>query len=187
MELYCRYYSNTHLSPPKNSTNLKANPSPASRRRSKYSGQSIRAIPIRILTVGKKRSQGIQLIVEEYKEKLKYYCGVEDVLIKSNPKTTSDMKAQIEAEDAAMMQHIKPEDWVVMLHENGREINSEQMADLLGDAGKTGSSCLTFCIGGPYGHGPLVRERADAAIRLSSLVLNHQVALVVLVEQLYSY
>ena len=47
-----------------------------------------RAIPIRILTVGKKRSQGTQLLVEEYKEKLKYYCSIEDILTRSNPKNT---------------------------------------------------------------------------------------------------
>ncbi|KAF8697326.1 hypothetical protein HU200_035919 [Digitaria exilis] len=61
----------------------------------------------------------------------------------------------------------------------------EQIADLIGDADNTGSSRLTLCIGGPYGLGVQVREHADATIRLSSLVLNHQVALIVLTEQLY--
>ncbi|CAL5025559.1 unnamed protein product [Urochloa decumbens] len=133
-------------------------PSPLGRR-SKYSGQSVRAMPMRLLTVGKKRSRGTQLLVEEYKEKLGYYCDFEDTLIRSNPKLTSDVKVQVEAEDAAMIQQLKPDDF--------------------------GSSRLTFCIGGPYGLGVQVRKRADATIRLSSLVLNHQVALVVLMEQLY--
>ncbi|RLM65458.1 hypothetical protein C2845_PM16G19360 [Panicum miliaceum] len=145
-----------------------------------------RAMPMRLLTVGKKRSRGTQLLVEEYKEKLGYYCDFEDTLIRSNPKLTSDVKVQVEAEDAAMMQQLKPEDFVVVLDENGKDVISEQIADLIGDAGNTGSSRLTFCIGGPYGLGVQVRQRADATIRLSSLVLNHQVALIVLMEQLYS-
>ncbi|KAF8389446.1 hypothetical protein HHK36_026141 [Tetracentron sinense] len=74
---------------------------------------------------------------------------------------------------------------VVMLDEHGLDIGSEQMADLVGDAGNTGSSRLSFCIGGPYGHGRQLRERANVTIRLSSMVLNHQIALVVLLEQLY--
>uniref|UniRef100_A0A0E0H5P7 Plastid lipid-associated protein/fibrillin conserved domain-containing protein n=1 Tax=Oryza nivara TaxID=4536 RepID=A0A0E0H5P7_ORYNI len=126
-----------------------------------------RAMPMRVLTVGKKRSRGAQLIVEEYKEKLGYYCDIEDTLIKSNPKLTSDVKVQVEAEDMAMMLQLKPEDFVVVLDENGKDVTSEQVADLVGDAGNT------------------VRERADATIRLSSMVLNHQVALIVLMEQLY--
>jgi 23S rRNA (pseudouridine1915-N3)-methyltransferase len=43
---------------------------------------------MRVLTVGKKRSQGTQLLVDEYKEKLRHYCDVEDTLIRSNPKLT---------------------------------------------------------------------------------------------------
>ncbi|URD84763.1 Core-2/I-Branching enzyme [Musa troglodytarum] len=128
----------------------------------------IRAIPIRILTVGKRRSPGAQLLVEEYMEKL------------------SNVKAQIDAEDMVIMQQIRHEDWVVVLDEHGLDVRSEQLADLLGDAGRTGSTRLAFCIGGPYGHGPQLRNRADVTIRLSSMVLNHQIALIVLLEQLYS-
>ncbi|MCL7034137.1 hypothetical protein MKW94_028039 [Papaver nudicaule] len=162
-----------------------SSPSSPPPRQSKYSGQAVRALPIRILTVGRKRSQGVQLLVDEYKEKLQLYCSFEDILIRSNPKNTSNVKAQIEGEDALVMQHIKSGDWVVLLDEHGLDIGSEQMADMLGDAGNSGSSTLSFCIGGPYGHGRQVRERANVTIKLSSMVLNHQIALVVLLEQLY--
>ncbi|OVA19238.1 SPOUT methyltransferase [Macleaya cordata] len=168
-------------------TNLSCmkNPSPSPGRRCKYSGQSVRALPMRILTVGKKRSQGVQLLVDEYKEKLKHYCSCDDILIRSNPKNTGNVKAQIEGEDTLIMQHIRSGDWVVLLDEHGLDIGSEQMAELVGDAGNSGSSTISFCIGGPYGHGRQVRERANVTIKLSSMVLNHQIALVVLLEQLY--
>lgn len=45
-----------------------------------------RAVPIRVLTVGKKRSRGVQLLVDEYIDKLKNYCHVEDVQLRSNPR-----------------------------------------------------------------------------------------------------
>lgn len=50
-----------------------------------------------------------------------------------------------------------------------------------------GASRLAFCIGGPYGHGQQLRQRANVSIKLSSMVLNHQIALLVLMEQLYRY
>ncbi|RWR97706.1 SPOUT methyltransferase [Cinnamomum micranthum f. kanehirae] len=100
-------------------------PSPG--RRFKYSGEYVviifnhymrerfseRALPIHILTIGNKRFQGIQaqLIVEEYNEKLKHYGSVDDVQIKSNPKNTSDVMAQIKGEDNIIIQHIRSEDW----------------------------------------------------------------------------
>lgn len=52
-------------------------------------------------------------------------------------------------------------------------------------AGDASSKSILFCIGGPYGHTEAVRDRADQVIRLSDLVLNHQVARVVLLEQIY--
>ncbi|CAN6476477.1 unnamed protein product [Victoria cruziana] len=118
-------------------------------------------------------------------EKLKYYCSVDDVQLKSNPRHTSDVKAQIDREDLKIMQHIRSDDWVVVLDERGLDIESEQMAEIVGEAGSTGSSALVFCIGGPYGHGEKLRKRADVTIRLSSMVLNHQIALIVLMEQIY--
>ncbi|KAK1276833.1 putative RNA methyltransferase [Acorus gramineus] len=152
----------------------------------KYVGQSVRAAPMRVLTIGKRRSKGVQILVDEYKEKIGHYCRFEDVLIKSNPKNaSSDATAQVEAEDVVVMQHVRSDDWVVVLDERGADIGSEQLAGLLVEAGKTGSSSIAFCIGGPYGHGPRLRKRADVIIRLSSMVLNHQIALVVLLEQLY--
>ncbi|XP_028113123.1 putative RNA methyltransferase At5g10620 isoform X3 [Camellia sinensis] len=155
-------------------------------RQCKYTGQSVRALPIKILTVGRTRSQGVQLIVDDYIEKLKCYCRIEDVRIRSNPKNSRrDVKAQVEHEDMAVMHLIRSDDWVVMLDEHGLDIESEQMAELIGDAGNTGASSLLFCIGGSYGHGRQLRQRANLSIKLSSLVLNHQIALVVLMEQLY--
>ncbi|KAL2517425.1 putative RNA methyltransferase [Abeliophyllum distichum] len=151
----------------------------------KYAGQSVKALPIRIITVGKKRSAGVQLIVDDYIDKLKHYCRVEDVRVKSNPKNARDVMAQIVHEDMALMDLIRSNEWVVMLDEHGLDVGSEQMASLIGDAGNTGASSLLFCIGGPYGHGKQLRCRADVSIKLSSLVLNHEIALVVLAEQLY--
>lgn len=48
-----------------------------------------------------------------------------------------------------------------------------------------GASAIVFCIGGPFGHGPQVRERANVSVKLSTMVLNHQIAFLVLLEQIY--
>ncbi|CAM8891291.1 unnamed protein product [Rhodiola kirilowii] len=144
-----------------------------------------RALPTRILTVGKTRSTGVQLLVDEYSEKLKCYLSVEVLQIRSNPKKAQDTAAQIREEDNAVMSTIGSNDWVILLDERGNEIRSEEMAELIARAGNTGASRLSFCIGGPYGHGPQLRERANVSIRLSSMVLNHQIALLVLIEQIY--
>lgn len=82
--------------------------------RCKYTGQSLRAVPIRVLTVGKKRSRGVQLLVDEYIEKLKNYCIVEDVQLRSNPRNARDPRAQVDDEDMAVVNLLKSDDWVYL-------------------------------------------------------------------------
>jgi 23S rRNA (pseudouridine1915-N3)-methyltransferase len=84
-----------------------------------------------------------------------------------------------------VLKAISPGEYVITLDERGRLVTSEQMAELLAQAGEQGSPCLTFCIGGPFGHGPQVAARANDSISLSKCVMNHAVAHVVLAEQLY--
>ncbi len=52
-------------------------------------------------------------------------------------------------------------------------------------AGDVSAGRVVWCIGGPFGHSQAVVDRADDVVRLSTLVLNHQVANIVLLEQIY--
>lgn len=85
---------------------------------------------------------------------------------------------------AQVLRAITPGERVVLLDERGRDASSEDFARLLIKASDEGTP-LCFVIGGPFGHGAAVTQRADESVRLSQLVLNHSVAYIVLVEQLY--
>ena len=64
-------------------------------------------------------------------------------------------------------------------------ISTEALAELTRASARASTRRLVFAIGGPYGHGPEVRQRAYKVISLSGMVLNHELARLVLVEQLY--
>ncbi|KAH9548764.1 hypothetical protein CY35_11G104900 [Sphagnum magellanicum] len=96
-----------------------------------------------------------------------------------------DVSAQIASEGEYVMRLISAKEWLVLLDEHGKEVTSEQFADLMADASDTGASALVFCIGGPFGHGPQLHARANITVKLSSMVLNHQLAFLVLLEQIY--
>jgi hypothetical protein len=70
---------------------------------------------------------------------------------------------------------VTPRDRVVLLDERGRDVSSEDVARLLAAAGDDGTP-LVFCIGGPFGHGAAVMQRAETSIRLSRWVRAHCVA-----------
>ncbi|GKV33808.1 hypothetical protein SLEP1_g42262 [Rubroshorea leprosula] len=111
---------------------------------------------------GKKRSPGVQLLVDGYIDKFRNYCPVDDVLIR-------DVSAQVDDEDMAVINHIRSDDWVVMLDEHGLDIGSERFAELVGDAGNKGASRLLFCVGGPYGRGRQIQERANISVIFDGL------------------
>ncbi|GLU06628.1 hypothetical protein SLE2022_236450 [Rubroshorea leprosula] len=141
----------------------------------KFVGQSVTTLPIRIITVGKKRPPGVQLLIDGYIDKIRNYGPVDDVLIRSNPKNARDVKAQVDDEDMAVMNHIRSDYCVVMLDEHGLDIGSERFAELVGDAGSKGASSLLFCIGGPYGHGRQIQECANISVIFNGLESSNSI------------
>ena len=74
---------------------------------------------------------------------------------------------------------------IIMLDENGKDISSQDFAALLRDEQEAGTQQLVFAIGGPDGHGEQIKGKAFRTIRLGSMTWPHQLARIMLVEQLY--
>jgi 23S rRNA (pseudouridine1915-N3)-methyltransferase len=77
------------------------------------------------------------------------------------------------------------DDYVVLLDEKGRQFSSPVFADFIGARQQAGSKRVAFIIGGFAGVSDAVRQRADLVWSLSQLTLPHEIARVVLTEQVY--
>ena len=84
-------------------------------------------------------------------------------------------------EDAKVAPRIPQRSHVVLLDTGGREMSSEQLADWLEERRQSGLD-LCFVVGGPRG---LSLERCDTKLSFGPITLPHQLARVVLLEQLY--
>ena len=62
----------------------------------------------------------------------------------------------------------------VLIKQRG-QTHRQVIKALCAQAGDRGVANLVFCVGGPYGHSKEVRSRANETIKLSDMVLNHQV------------
>jgi len=140
---------------------------------------------LRLVTVSKSGG-AVDAAVAEYAERISRYTAWEEVTVRPNPRgaAASDAAAQMAAEGERVVRSVALKDHLVLLCERGREVSSEDVAELL-RLGSPRGGALVFALGGPYGHGAAVRARADDTIRLSACVLNHQLARLLLVEQLY--
>jgi len=132
-------------------------------------------------------------LVTEWLDKARRYAKIEELRMPVNPvKAKDNADAATRAEGERVLKQLTASDFVVLLDERGRAPSSERLAEIVAEAGErcggggsSSSSSLAFVVGGPFGHAKGVQERADARISLSSLVLNHAVARVVLAEALY--
>jgi 23S rRNA (pseudouridine1915-N3)-methyltransferase len=90
-----------------------------------------------------------------------------------------------DTEAAAILKSIKDSDYVVLLDERGKDIDTPSFAKLLDTRMQEGAKRLVFVIGGAFGVTDEVKSRANASLRLSSLVFPHMLARLILIEQLY--
>lgn len=138
---------------------------------------------LRVVSVAKSSPKWADAAVDDYAKRLRRFGGVEERLIKPE-RFKGDIEAVRAAEARRILDGLSDRDRIVALDERGEDLSTEGFASLLED-GLRASGALVFALGGPYGHGPEVRAQAWRTLRLSSMVLNHQVARVVLFEQLY--
>ena len=88
------------------------------------------------------------------------------------------------AEDDAIVRRIPEGAHVCLLDREGDQLTSEELASFLEDR-RMSRADLCFVVGGPSGVGPAVIDRADRRIALGRITLPHQLARVVLLEQLF--
>lgn len=139
-----------------------------------------------IARIGKGRCAWADLAVKDWFGRLEHYTGVEERLLPcAELRTGKTVESIQEAESQSLWALVRPGDRVISLDERGRALTTPELARTIERAGPEGARRLLFFIGGPYGHAPWMSSRAHLVLALSSLVLNHELARVVLFEQLY--
>ena len=139
---------------------------------------------LRIAAVGRLKEAHWRAAAEEYLKRLRPYATVEVAEI-SDRDISYDASKAMAAEGADLLPAIPESSYVVALDLAGTQTTSEGLSARLADLMVGGRSDVTFVIGGSAGLAPAVLQRADEKLSLSRMTLPHQLARVVLLEQLY--
>ena len=75
--------------------------------------------------------------------------------------------------------------WTIALCIEGKQIDSPALARQLQQAAVGGAQAVTFWIGSSYGLSPAVKQAADFRLSMSPMTFPHQLARVMLLEQIY--
>ena len=120
--------------------------------------------------------------IEDYLKRLNKYTRVSSVKFKdSNRKEVSERKKE---EGAAILNKLKSDDHLILLDENGKSFTSVKWARKINDEWSRHKRTV-FLIGGAYGVDSFIKDRANETLRLSDLTFPHEIARLVLVEQIY--
>ncbi len=139
---------------------------------------------ITFISVGPIKKGYILEGVTEYAQRIKRYADVESVNIKEEraPKKGSRASA-LKKEAARILERIKNGGFTVVLGERGRTFTSKGLSDLIERF--DGGAEIYFITGGPFGLHDSVTEGADLVMSLSNMTLPHDMARLILAEQVY--
>jgi len=134
------------------------------------------------LIPGGVRDSGYLAAVERYLKRAAptFRCALEPV--KAAKRMPIDEARRREA--AALSNKLDPRAALIVLDERGRSMDTPELSRRLGTLRDNSRSC-DFLIGSAHGLSKELRERADLLLALSPMTLPHELATVVLAEQLY--
>jgi len=143
-------------------------------------------VKLSIICMGRTRERFIQDGIEKYLRYLKPYAPAElKVLREEKVEDLRDAPRIRKLEAAKITKALSPGAYVVALDERGREFTSHEFAAFMDKALEKGTREISFVLGGAMGLDESVTGKADTVLALSRWTLTHEMARLVLLEQLY--
>jgi 23S rRNA (pseudouridine1915-N3)-methyltransferase len=138
---------------------------------------------LRLIWVGKTKDEHVRALVEEYLKRLKRFarCEVTEV----EPSRAQEAREGIADESRRILSALRTDALTILLDVEGRQWGSTALAAEVEKWQLAGTKEVAFIIGGHQGVSTEVKKRAQLRWSLSSLTLTHELARIVLVEQLY--
>jgi len=141
-----------------------------------------------VLCVGKLKEKPYRQMADEYLKRLSRFGKYEETEIPDLPENGGGaaMEEQVKTKEGeALLARLRPGDRVIALTIQGRQMDSPALARHLQELRTNGAGRIVFVIGGSLGLGRNVLERADEELSMSPMTFPHQLARVMLLEQLY--
>ncbi len=139
-----------------------------------------------IWTVGKAHESYVKEGIEMFSRRLSNYYPVHWEIIPPPRNAASLQYDQLkEREGEKILSMLKPDDYLILLDERGKQLTSEETAAMVQRLGNMSLKSVVFLIGGAFGVSAAVTKRAGLIWSLSKMVMPHQLVRLVLAEQLY--
>ena len=141
---------------------------------------------IKLIAIGKTDRTELDQLIKIYQKRLVHYIQFSFEIIPNlrNSKNLSQ-KLQKQEEGKLILNKVSNTDHLILLDENGKEMNSIVFSKFLQKHMNSGIKRLILVIGGPYGFSDAVYQKASYKLALSKMTFSHQMIRLFTIEQLY--
>jgi 23S rRNA (pseudouridine1915-N3)-methyltransferase len=140
------------------------------------------SMKIKVAWVGKTKSSAIQMLTEDYLERISRYAEISGLALKDEGAVLSLAGGELRGKRRVERQ--KDRHKLILLDSRGKQLSSEELAQFL-EREQVQAIPLLFAIGGADGFSDQARHQAAFVLSLGRMTLPHELARVVLLEQLY--
>lgn len=142
---------------------------------------------IQLIAVGRLKEKWLREAFAEYEKRLQRYCRftlteLAEARLPENP-SEAEIAAALESEGRAIIQACRGV--TVAMCIEGKQMPSEKLSQWLMQRGVEGESAVSFVIGSSFGLAENVKKHADMRLSMSEMTFPHQLARVMLTEQIY--
>lgn len=146
-------------------------------------------IKIKIICIGSLKETYLKEAFYEYQKRLTSFCKFElielnEYKLKNNP-CDSEIKICINSEGDKILSKIPANSHCISLCIEGNELSSEKFAKHIEDISINKTGEIIFIIGGSYGLSEKVKKQSDFLLSISKMTFPHQLARIMLSEQIY--
>ena len=137
-----------------------------------------------IVSVGRPRDRALADVIHEYETRAARYWPLETKEVREEPARSSGPAIVREREGQRLLDACEGAD-VIACDVTGSQMASDEFASWMRDRRERDGRDVAFLIGGAFGLSDVVRTRAQTALGFSRWTLPHELARLVLTEQLY--
>jgi len=141
-------------------------------------------VHFRFLWIGRTRDRLLSEVEAGYLKRLEYLIPTELTWVPELKKENQQLSARLEREARSLERRIK-ESYLVVLDDTGRQFSSQELSTTLEKLMNRGVPEVTFVVGGYWGIPEQIKQAAHLTWSLGRLTLPHELARVVVLEQVY--
>lgn len=145
-------------------------------------------IHITIICLGKLKEKHWRSAEAEYLKRLTPFAKIEIKELKEESFDEKDDPMEVKKREAEKIKKVlvgKTDSHIIVLDEHGDSLSSKQLADKFSNFSNKQINNFIFILGGPLGLDEYIKKIADTTLSLSALTFTHQMARVILLEQIY--